>query len=110
MRRGPIRLSILADADTKKILAFVITEETIGESRHLLSLPDAGLKKLGIRTDKGKDASQIVILLGESRYDSGNNFSHCRELGVKVLMPVRVSANCRADNPDSARGSGRFIT
>ena len=83
VKRGFIRLSIMVDADTKKILAFVITEETVGESHQLPSLLDAGLDKLGIPRDPNKRTTQIVIILGDKGYDSRKNFSYCRKTGGK---------------------------
>ena len=93
----------MVDEDTKKILAFAITEETVGESHQLPSLLDAGLDKLGIPRDPNKRTTQIVIILGDKGYESRKNFSYCRKLGVKALIPVRVNANCRAGGIDRAR-------
>ena len=103
IKRGFIRLSIMVDAKTRKILAFVITDETVGESPQLPSMLDEALEKLGIPKDPAKRASQVVVLLGDKGYDSRANFSHCGKRGVVALIPVRINANCRADGVDRAR-------
>lgn len=103
VRRGFIRFSILVDADTRKVLAFVITDETVGESPQLPSMLDDALKKLGIPADPAKRTNQVVILMADKGYDSHANFSHCKKRGVVALIPVRVNANLRANGTDRTR-------
>ena len=102
VKRGFIRLSILVDVDTKMVLAFAITDESVGESPRLPTLLDEALEKLGMPGRVG--TSQVVVtLMGDKAYDSRENFSHCRKRGVAAGIPVKVNANCRADGVDRAR-------
>lgn len=102
VKRGFIRLSILVDVDTKMILAFSITDESVGESPRLPTLLDEALKKMGI-TGRTGTTQVTVTLMGDKGYDSRENFSHCRKRGVAALIPVKVNANCRAGGVDRAR-------
>ena len=102
VKRGFIRLSILVDVDTKMILAFSITDESVGESPRLPTLLDEALEKMGITGHAG--TTQVTVtLMGDKGYDSRENFSHCRKRGVAALIPVKVNANCRAGGVDRAR-------
>ena len=102
VKRGFIRLSILVDVNTKMVLAFAITDESVGESPRLSTLLDEALEKLGMPGRVG--TSQVVItLMGDKVYDSRENFSHCRKHRVAAGIPVKVNANCRADGVDRAR-------
>lgn len=70
VKRGFIRLSILIDIDTKQILAFSVTDETVGESPQLPTLLDQALDKLGINHD-GQTKEVFLVLMGDKGYDSG---------------------------------------
>lgn len=102
VKRGFIRLSILVDVDTKMILAFSITDESVGESPRLPTLLDEALDKMGMPGRTGT-SRVVVILMGDKGYDSRENFSHCRKRGVVALIPVKVNASCRAGGVDRAR-------
>lgn len=91
VKRGFIRLSIMIDIDTKQILAFSITDETVGESHQLPTLLDQALDKLGIKHD-GQTKEVFLVLMGDKGYDSEANYEYCKKLGVKALIPVRVNA------------------
>ena len=91
VRRGFIRLSILVNIETKQILAFSITDETVGESPQLPTLLDKALDKLGIKHDRQTREIHLV-LMGDKGYDSEANYEHCKKLGVQALIPVRVNA------------------
>ena len=91
VKRGFIRLSIVIDIDTKQILAFSITDETVGESPQLPTLLDQALDKLGIKHD-GQTKEVFLVLMGDKAYDSETNYEYCKNLGVKALIPVRVNA------------------
>ena len=105
-RRGFIRLNVLADIDTQRILAFEITDDTVGESPRLPGLLDAALEKIGLVNGNG---GRILVLLGDKAYDSLENFSHCRKRGVRALIPVRANASCRARGLDRARSEEAVV-
>ncbi len=102
VKRGFIRLSILVDVDTKMVLTFAITYESVGESPRLPTLLDEALEKLGMPGRAGT-SRVVVTLMGDKAYDSRENFSHYRKCGVVAGVPVKINANCRADGVDRAR-------
>lgn len=105
-RRGFIRLNVLVDVDTQKILAFEVTDDTVGESPRLPGLLDEALAKIGLADGNG---GRILVLLGDKAYDSLENFSHCKRRGVRALIPVRANASCRARGVDRARSEEAVV-
>ena len=52
VKRGWIRLSVMVDHDTMKVLAFRVTDERIGDSPQFEGLLEDSLKCLGIDADE----------------------------------------------------------
>ena len=102
VKRGFIRLNILVDVDAKMVLAFVIADESVGESSRLPTLLDEALEKLGMPGRVGT-SRVVATLMGDKAYDSRENFSHCSKRGVVALIPIKVNANCRAGGVDRTR-------
>lgn len=73
MKRGFIWLSILADADSKIVLTFSITDESVGESPRLPTLLDEALEKLGMPGRVGT-SRVVVTLMGTRQTMSGRTF------------------------------------
>ena len=58
VKRGWIRLSVMIDHDTQKILAFRVTDESIGDSPQFEGLVEDSLKCLGIDADELRKKAQ----------------------------------------------------
>lgn len=84
-RRGFVKLHIMVDIETKRILSFEVTDESTSDSRAFPSLLKQAASK-----------AQIEEVLGDGGYDARSCFNGCAKLGAKPLFRVRKNASTRA--------------
>ena len=80
-RRGFVKLHIMVDIETKRILSFEVTDESTSDSRAFPSLLKQAASK-----------AQIEEVLGDGGYDARSCFNGCAKLGAKPLFRVRKNA------------------
>ncbi len=89
VHRGFIKLHILVDVKTQRILSFKLTNEKEGDGAQLPELLDDAIKHNEHLA--GCDKS----LLADGAYDSGRNFDHCKRNNVVPLIKVRVNSEAK---------------
>ena len=94
VRRGFVKLHILVDVDTKKILAVRVTDDRTGDSPMFIPLLDDALKNRVPRTSESGRAggSTRCSAYGDGAYASRDNLKACRERNVTPLIKLKVSS------------------
>ena len=82
IRRGFVKLHVMVDVDTKKILAVQVTDDRTGDSPMLIPLLDEALEAVA-RTGQAQDsaagpADAGCCLYGDAAYASRSNVTACR--------------------------------
>ncbi len=80
-KRKFIKLHVLADKNTKKIVGFRVTSEHTGDSKKFVPLVKEVSKK-----------TKIKKAYGDSAYDSRKNFNLLKEKGIEPAIKVRKNA------------------
>ncbi len=88
-RRGFLKIHVVADAKTKKILSIKVTDEHSHDAQHLPSPVEQA----------EKNGSRITKVPGDGAYDSKDNFSYCyydKEAmpAIKVRKTSSVKTDC----------------
>ena len=112
MRRGFIKLHVMIDADTLKVISFTVTSEKVGDATQFKALLDMALKNImvecGTYNRRGNMISAItgaatsmahkirIEMLGDAAYDSREIFKALRQAGVTALIRMRINAQCRS--------------
>jgi len=65
------------DKKTRKILNIIITDSGTGDAKEFIPLL--------------KPIEYVKIAAGAGAYDSEDNFKHCDEKGITLLVPVRIN-------------------
>ncbi|MDE0090590.1 MAG: transposase [Thaumarchaeota archaeon] len=113
LRRGFLRLTIMINKETLEIVAFRLTDDSVGEPTVFEDLLHDALANLGVDPDRRRaevlaqknsprKTYRGITLMADGGYDSGEIFSACRKLGIATNIRVRVDANARADGVDRA--------
>jgi len=84
-RRGFVKLHIIVDVETRKILGFKATDESASDSGEFPDLLRQAASKTRVRE-----------VLGDGGYDSRSCFNECAERGATPLFRVRKNASTRA--------------
>ncbi|MDE0526605.1 MAG: transposase, partial [Thaumarchaeota archaeon] len=112
-RRGFLRLTIMINKETLEIVAFRLTDDSVGEPAVFEGLLHDALADMGVDPDRRraevlaqKDSPdktyRSIAPMADGGYDSREIFSACRKLGIKTGIRVRVDSNARADGVDRA--------
>lgn len=118
-RRGFLRLTTMINKETLEIVAFRLTDDSVGEPAVFGDLPHDALANTGVDPDRRRaevlaqknsprKTYRGIALMAGGGYDSGEIFSACGKLGIKTGMRVRADADARADGVDRA-GSGAVL-
>ena len=105
VRRGFVKLHVLADTDTKRILAFQITDDRTGDSPTLIPLLDEALEAAGREggcPDPAPDA--VPCLYGDAAYASRKNAPACRDRGVEPRIKLKAGSTARDKGTGDAWG------
>ena len=97
-RRGFVKIHIIVDIETKKILGFKATSEKVSDARALPEL----LNQAQSKTD-------IEAALGDGAYDTRDCFNECSKRGVKPLFRVRKNASTRSKGCPSRAEVVRYV-
>ena len=94
VRRGFVKLHILVDVDTKKILAVRVTDDRTGDSPMFIPLLDDALENCVPRTSESGHAggSTRCSAYGDGAYVSRDNLKACRDRNVTPLIKLKVSS------------------
>ncbi len=85
--RGWLKLHVLCDTDSGEVLAYAITDETVGDSRLLKVLVKAALSK----------GHLIDTVYADNAYCSTENWAFvCQESGMGFVTSFRVNTNPRS--------------
>ena len=95
-RRGWIKVHIVVDAKSKKLLAMEITDERTGDGKMLKPLIEKAEKNVG----KGK----IKRVSADGAYDSKENFEYLDGKGIEPAIKTRKNSSTKArGSPARAR-------
>ena len=97
-RRGFVKLHLIVDVETRRILGFKATSEKVSDARVFPELLDQALSK-----------TEVKAALGDGAYDTRDCFNKCSEHGVKPLLKVRKNATTRSKGCPSRAEVVRFI-
>lgn len=114
LRRGFLRLTIMISKETLEIVAFELTEDTVGEPTVFESLLENALKNIGVDPEERRrmvrnqrnrrhKSYRTLALTADGGYDSREVFSACKKLGIRADIRIRKNANCKAGGADRAR-------
>ena len=107
-KRGFVKLHVMVDVDTKKILAVQVTDDRTGDSPMLIPLLDEALEAVA-RTDQAQDsaagpADAGCCLYGDAAYASRSNVTACGDRGVDSRIKLRVNSTARGKGTGDAWG------
>ena len=114
-KSGFIRLSVMVQQDTMRVLGFTVTDEKIGDSPQFEPLIKQALKSKGINpdvrratvmeagTESPPDHVKIEIK-ADAGYDSRENFQTCKEYGIIPIIKIRRNAEYKAKGVSRERG------
>ena len=114
-KSGFIRLSVMVQQDTMRVLGFTVTDEKIGDSPQFEPLIKQALKGKGIDPDvrraavmdagTGPPPDHIKIeIRADAGYDSRENFQTCKEYGITPIIRIRRNAEYKAMGVSRERG------
>ena len=114
-KSGFIRLSVMIQQDTMRVLGFTATDEKIGDSPQFEPLIRQALKSSGIDPDvrraavmeAGTEPSPEPIRIeirADAGYDSRENFQTCKEYGITPIIKIRRNAEYTAKGVSRERG------
>ena len=97
IRRGFVKLHVMVDVDTKKILAVQVTDDRAWDSPMFVPLLDEALEVV-IRTCQMQDsgawsADAGCCLYGDAAYASRDNVTACRNRGVESRIKIGVNSS-----------------
>jgi len=77
-KRGYIKLHLAVDTETKEIIAYEVTDESVGDNRKFKKLINKSMKK-----------RKVKKVLADGAYDSKDNFKSLEKKGIKAGIKVR---------------------
>ena len=114
-RAGFIRLSVMVQQDTLRVLGFTVTDEKIGDSPQFEPLIRQALKSSGIDPDARRAAVMEagtgpppepvrIEIRADAGYDSRENFQTCKEYDITPIIKIRRNAGYKAKGVSRERG------
>ena len=108
VRRGFVKLHVMVDVNTKRILAVQVTDDRTGDSPMLIPLLDEALEAVA-RTGQAQDsaagpADAGCCLYGDAAYASRSNVTACGDRGVDSRIKLRVNSMARGKGTGDAWG------
>jgi hypothetical protein len=97
-RRGFLKLHIIVDVETHKILGFTATREDVSDAQTFPELLNQAQSKV-----------EVEAVLGDGGYDAKNCFNKCQERGVKPIFRVRKNASTKSRGCPSRAKVVRYI-
>lgn len=87
VHRGWIKVHIVVDIKTKKLLALYVTDERTGDGQLLPSLVEQAQRHT---------AGPVKQVLGDGAYDSKTNFTYLHGHNIEAVIKTRKSSSTRA--------------
>ena len=108
VRRGFVKLHVMVDVDTKKILAVQVTDDRTGDSPMLVPLLDDALESCVPQTSESGHAggSTRCSAYGDGAYASRDNLKACRDRNVTPLIKLEVSSTPKGKGAGDVWGMG----
>ena len=108
VRRGFVKLHVMVDVVTKKILAVQVTDDRTGDSPMPIPLLDEALEA-ATRAGQAQDsaagpADAGCCLYGDAAYASRSNVTACGDRGVDSRIKLRVNSMARGKGTGDAWG------
>lgn len=114
LNRGFLRFTIMINRETLEIVAFELTDDSVGEPAVFKSLLENALANVGIDPGErrravleqrglGRKTYAAVSIMADGGYDSREVFSECKKLDIRASIRIRKNANCKAGGVDRAR-------
>ena len=114
LKRGFLRLTIMINKDTLEIVAFHLTESSVGEVTVFEELLHDALVNMGVDINEriarvqlekpyAKKSYEEITIMADGAYDTRKIFSLCKKLGITTNIRVRTNANAKAGGVDRAR-------
>ena len=108
IRRGFVKLHVMVDVDTRKILAVQVTCDRAGDSPMLVPLLDEVLEAV-TRTCRAQDSGAGPAYAGcclyeDAAYASRDNVTACRDRGVESRIKLGVNSSGRGKGTGDAWG------
>ena len=108
IRRGFVKLHVMVDVDTKKILAVQVTDYRAGDSPMPVPPLDDALEVV-MRTCQAQDSGAVptdagCCLYGDAAYASRDNVTVCRDRGVDSHIKLGVNSRGREKGIGDAWG------
>ena len=88
VRRGWIKVHVVVDVNTRRLIALEITDERIGDGKMLKPLMEKAERNIG----KGK----IKQVTADGAYDSKENFEYLNSKGIEPAIKVRKNSSTKA--------------
>ena len=85
VKRGYLKIHIVIDVKSKRILALEVTKEKVADGRRLRSLVKEASKHV-----------KITKAIGDGGYDSKTNFRYLADRGIEPVIRVRRNSSSRA--------------
>ena len=94
VRRGFVKLHVMVDVDTKKILAVRVTDDRTGDSPMLIPLLDDALENCVPHASESGHAGGPTrySAYGDGAYASRDNLKACRDRNVTPFIKLKVSS------------------
>ena len=115
IRRGFVKLHVMVDVDTKKILAVQVADDRAWDSPMFVPLLDEALEVV-TRTCQVQDsgawpADAGCCLYGDAAYASRDNVTACRDRGVESRIKIEVNSSGRGKGTGDTWGwqSGNIL-
>ena len=103
-----VKLHIMVDTDTKRILAIRVTDDTTGDSPMLVPMLDEALgtkeRTNPARPPAPADGIEGGCLYGDAAYASRYNVKACRERGLAPIIRLKASSTTRGKGTGDAWG------
>ncbi len=112
VRHGFIRLTLVVDTDTREILGFSVTDDTVGEAPQFESLTCMALENTDldacIQDSKGGGANQStenssdscrtqkIVMRADGGFDSRRIVDTCKRLGIIPYIRINHNATTRS--------------
>ena len=109
VRRGYVKIRVMIDVDTKKILAVQVTDGRTGDSPMLIPLLDGALE-VATRAGQAQDstagpADTGCCLYGDATYASRSNVTACGDRGVDSRIKLKINSMARGKETGGDGGS-----
>ena len=117
VKHGFIRIVMAVDTDTREILSFSATDETVGEAPQFEDLVSEAMQNTGVKpvaeptgshenaAHKDMQGEPEIIMRADGGFDSREIFEYCKQHKIKPRIRVRHNATTRSRGISRDRGT-----